>query len=223
MNATQFIIKEKKALWKDYGIEEPETLLKSIPKKLPSRPSLNSLADIQKWLGDCQRCGLCQERKKIVFGVGDEKAQLMFIGEGPGADEDMQGLPFVGRAGQLLDKIIEAMKLKREQVYIANIVKCRPPGNRAPLPEEANTCLPFLKAQIDFVKPKMIVCLGSTATTYLLQNAMSMSQLRGRFHYLPFNPKIQVMPTYHPAYLLRNPDAKKMVWEDMKKVMAEMQ
>ena len=146
----------------------------------------------------------------------------MFIGEGPGADEDTQGIPFVGRAGQLLDKIVEAMGLVRNQIYIANVVKCRPPGNRAPLPEETAECVPFLRAQIEAIHPRVIVALGAAATATLVGDTASLTQLRGKFHPSAWFPDIPVMPTFHPAYLLRTPSAKKETWEDMKLVMAKL-
>lgn len=146
----------------------------------------------------------------------------MFVGEGPGANEDKTGLPFVGRAGDLLTKIIEAMSLNRDQIYIANVVKCRPPGNRVPLPEEIEQCLPFLKAQIEVIKPEIIVALGLTASSTLSGQDCTMGELRGKFHPLLWDTKISVMATYHPAYLLRNPNAKKIVWEDMKLVMKQI-
>ncbi len=158
-------------------------------------------------------------RNKIVFGDGDPNARLMFVGEGPGADEDAQGLPFVGRAGQLLNNMIAATGLKREQVYIANIVKCRPPQNRMPEPEEANTCSPFLFQQIDVVRPEVIVALGSTAATYLLGVKSSLSGLRGRTHKCR---GAKLIVTYHPAYLLRDPRQKKEAWQDLKLAMAEL-
>lgn len=170
-------------------------------------------------IGDCTRCQLCQGRKNIVFGVGNPDAKLMFIGEGPGADEDEQGIPFVGRAGQLLTRIIEAMGLKRNDVYIANIVKCRPPGNRNPLPDEVASCIPFLIRQVEIIRPEFIVCLGSVAVQNLLGTDEKISRLRGRFTAWQ---KIPVMPTYHPAFLLRNPNMKKPVWEDMQQVMQRL-
>ena len=177
---------------------------------------VGSLDEIRKEIGDCIRCKLCKGRKNIVFGVGDPKAELMFIGEGPGADEDEQGIPFVGRAGQLLTKIIEAMKFKREDVYIANIVKCRPPGNRNPEPDEVETCIPFLIKQVEIVSPKVIVCLGSVATQNLLNTEEKITKMRGNFTKWQGVP---VMPTYHPAFLLRNPNMKRPLWEDMQQVM----
>ena len=176
--------------------------------------ALEALRDNE--IGNCTRCRLCDGRAKIVFGAGNAAARLMFIGEGPGADEDRQGVPFVGRAGQLLTKIIEAMGLTREEVYIANIVKCRPPQNRAPLPDEVSACIPFLVRQVGIIAPEAIVCLGSVATQNLLGTEEKITKLRGHFTSWQGIP---VMPTYHPAFLLRNPNMKKPVWEDMQKVM----
>lgn len=220
MNSSQ----EYWSLWEESGVDVETLKTERSKRKSQSSPppKMNHLKDIQKWLGDCKRCGLCQERNQIVFGSGSEKAQLMFIGEGPGAEEDKQGLPFVGRAGQLLTKIIEAMELKREDVYIANIVKCRPPSNRVPEPHEIEQCIPFLKAQIEVIKPKIIVALGLTAARALTQSEANMSALRGQFHPLAWKKELVLMPTYHPAYLLRNPNAKKIVWEDMKLVKAAL-
>jgi DNA polymerase len=174
---------------------------------------------------NCQRCKLAKlGRKQIVFGTGDSHAELMFIGEGPGADEDAQGLPFVGRAGQLLNNMIAAMGLKREQVYIANIVKCRPPGNRTPERDECDTCSPFLMRQIHVIRPKVIVALGATAAKNLLGVNDSMASMRGRFYDFsppgagePFECKLAV--TYHPAFLLRDPRQKKETWKDLQMVM----
>ena len=178
---------------------------------------------------NCQRCKLAKQgRKQIVFGTGDPSAELMFVGEGPGADEDEQGLPFVGRAGQLLNNMISAMGLKREQVYIANIVKCRPPGNRAPERDECDTCSPFLMRQIRVVRPRVIVALGATAAKNMLGMNDSMAALRGRFYDFspkrsladsdePFDCKLAV--TYHPAFLLRDPRQKKEAWKDLQMVM----
>ena len=175
-----------------------------------------ALDALRREIGDCTRCRLCEGRTNLVFGVGDPNARLMFVGEGPGADEDRQGIPFVGRAGQLLTKIIEAMNLRREDVYIANIVKCRPPQNRAPLPDESATCIPFLIRQAEIIAPGAIVCLGSVATQNLLGTEEKITKLRG--HFTTWRG-IPVMPTYHPAFLLRNPNMKKPVWEDMQQVM----
>jgi len=167
----------------------------------------------------CKKCSLHEKRKNTVPGQGSNTPEIMFIGEGPGADEDEQGLAFVGRAGQLLTKIIEAMGFTRDQVFIGNIVKCRPPGNRTPMPDEMQACLPFLIEQIKLLKPKVIVCLGATAARGLLETETGITRLRG--HWMSYQG-IDVMPTYHPAYLLRNPAGKKDVWEDMKAVLARI-
>jgi DNA polymerase len=170
-------------------------------------------------LGECTRCRLHKQRNKIVFGVGNPRAELVFVGEGPGHDEDVQGLPFVGRAGKLLTQMIEAMGLKREDVYICNVVKCRPPENRKPEDDEVATCSPYLFRQLDVIAPKAIVCLGGTAAQALLKTKDSISRFRGNwFDYR--NTKL--MATYHPAYLLRNPAAKADVWKDLQKVMAHL-
>jgi DNA polymerase len=182
--------------------------------------SAAALATIREDIGDCRRCRLCEKRTNIVFGVGNPQARLMFVGEGPGADEDAQGEPFVGRAGQLLTKIIEAMQMGRPDVYIANIVKCRPPENRTPLPDEVSTCAPFLFRQIAAIRPRVIVCLGTPAAQTLLGTRETITRMRGIFRVVD---GIKVMPTFHPAYLLRNPAAKREVWEDMKQVMAALQ
>lgn len=185
---------------------------------------LGALAPVREELGDCQRCKLCATRTNIVFGSGNEKATLMFVGEGPGADEDLQGLPFVGKAGELLTKMILAMGLSREDVYIANIVKCRPPNNRPPEEDEIAACLPFLKKQIEAIAPKIICALGSFAAQTLLASKTRISDLRGQFYDFRCNDTcdaIKVMPTFHPAYLLRNPSEKKKAWEDLKKIMKE--
>jgi uracil-DNA glycosylase family 4 len=176
-----------------------------------------ALAAIRADVGDdCRRCKLhALGRSRIVFGVGNPQADLMFVGEAPGADEDMQGEPFVGRAGQLLTKIIESIGLKRQDVYIANVIKCRPPGNRNPEPDEVEQCEPFLFRQIDNIKPKVVVALGKFAAQSLLRTTEPITRLRGREY--TYRDAI-LMPTYHPAYLLRNPSAKREVWEDMKRV-----
>ena len=187
------------------------------PVKLFSSPA-EALAAIRTDLGDCTRCKLhTLGRKQIVYGVGSPHADLMFVGEAPGADEDIQGEPFVGRAGQLLTKIIEAMGLRREDVYIANLIKCRPPSNRNPEPDEVVECEPFLFRQIDVIKPKVIVALGKFAAQALLRTTDPITRLRGREY--QYRDAI-LMPTYHPAYLLRTPSAKREVWEDMKRVSA---
>jgi uracil-DNA glycosylase len=174
-----------------------------------------ALDGVREELGDCQRCKLAKTRKTIVFGQGNPQAALMFVGEAPGADEDEQGLAFVGKAGQLLTRIIEAMGMKREDVFIANILKCRPPQNRNPEPDEVLACHPFLEKQIAAIQPKVIVGLGKFGAQWLLKTAEPITRLRGRIGQFQ---GITVMPTYHPAYLLRNPEAKKEVWEDMKVV-----
>ncbi len=174
-----------------------------------------SLEAIREDIGDCHRCKLHEHRKTIVFGEGNPQAKLVFIGEGPGAEEDATGRPFVGRAGRLLDKIIAAIGLKREDVYIANIVKCRPPGNRTPERDEVDTCEPFLFRQLAFIKPKIIVALGSPAFQCLVRTREPISRARGEWHDLN---GVRLMPTFHPAFLLRSPDKKREVWEDMKKV-----
>ena len=189
---------------------------------MPASPKTTSdpaaaLRLIREDIGDCTRCKLHQlGRKQIVFGVGNPRAELMFVGEGPGADEDQQGEPFVGRAGQLLNKMIEAMGLRREDVYIANVVKCRPPGNRTPERDECDTCSPFLLRQIEVIKPKAIVALGAVAAKNLLAINASMSDLRGRSY--DFRGS-QLFVTYHPAFLLRDPRQKAEAWKDLQQVM----
>jgi uracil-DNA glycosylase len=195
----------------EYGVADPAAALKLIREDL----------------GDCTRCKLSKGRTKIVFGVGDPRAELMFVGEGPGADEDAQGEPFVGRAGQLLNNMIKAMGLRREDVYIANIVKCRPPGNRQPERDECDTCSPFLMRQIAAIKPKVIVALGATAAKNLLAMNSSMADLRGRFYdFMPMGvrndpswPGARLAVTYHPAFLLRDPRQKGEAWKDLQMVM----
>lgn len=180
----------------------------------------DSLENLRAAIGDCKLCKLCSGRTHIVFGVGKPRAKLMFVGEGPGRDEDLQGEPFVGRAGQLLTDIItKGMKLRREDVYIANVVKCRPPANRNPEPDEVAACEPFLKKQIDLVRPQIIVGLGKFAVQTLLQSKVPITKVRGTWHSYH---GIKLMPTFHPAYLLRNPADKKLVWEDIQKVMKEL-
>ena len=179
-----------------------------------------SLEELRAAIGDCRRCKLCSGRTNLVFGVGNPNAELMFVGEGPGRDEDLQGEPFVGRAGQLLTDIItKGMGMKREDVYIANVVKCRPPENRNPEPDEVAACEPFLKKQIDLVRPRIIIALGKFAVQTLLQSKAPITKLRGNWHSYH---GIKLMPTFHPAYLLRNPADKKLVWEDIKKVIKEL-
>jgi DNA polymerase len=178
--------------------------------------SEEKLKKLREEIGECRLCRLHKGRTHLVFGAGNPNAKLMFIGEGPGRDEDLKGEPFVGRAGQLLTKIIQAMGFKRSDVYIANIVKCRPPENRNPEPDEIETCAPFLLKQIEIIKPKAIICLGKFAAQTMLETLEPITRLRGKMGEFKGIP---VMPTYHPAYLLRNPGAKKIVWEDVKRVM----
>jgi len=196
---------------KEINTQEP-------PKSSCKNSLLTSLNDKYR---NCQACPLAQAgRKQVVFGVGNPDTKLMFVGEGPGRDEDAQGVPFIGRAGQLLTKIIEAMGLTREQVYISNVVKCRPPENRTPLPIESSTCTDILLfKEIEIIKPTIICTLGATATKALLGDQISIAKTRGIFHDFKGIP---VLPTYHPAYLLRNPAEKKTVWEDMKKIMEKL-
>ncbi len=175
-----------------------------------------TLSEVREELGECTRCPLHRTRKNLVFGEGSGQAKLVFVGEAPGEEEDNQGRPFVGRAGQLLTRIITAMGLKREDVYICNILKCRPPGNRNPKEDEISTCEPFLLKQIDAINPEIICALGTFAAKTLLRVEAPISSIRGKFH--NYHGR-KLMPTYHPAYLLRNPDAKKLVWEDVQKIM----
>jgi len=197
--------------------EESIAIMKSWGNNLLDVPE--TLEDIRWDMGNCQKCRLAEKRTHIVFGTGDPSARLVFVGEGPGNDEDIQGEPFVGRAGQLLTRIIQAMKLAREQVYICNIVKCRPPGNRNPMPDEIQICSPYLDRQLMAIKPEFICALGKVAAQTLLNNARPISELRGKFHQYMGIP---VLPTYHPAYLLRNPEKKRDVWEDVQKLMKQL-
>jgi uracil-DNA glycosylase len=208
--------------------EPPKPAVAAPPRPAPPRADVPppptgvgaaGLQVIRDELGDCQRCKLHPQRKNIVYGVGNPDAPLVFIGEAPGAEEDKQGEPFVGAAGQLLTKMIEAMGFGREDVYIANILKCRPPGNRNPEPDEIAQCEPFLKKQLAALRPRMIVALGKFAAQCLLRSDAPISRLRGQFHTYEGIP---LMPTFHPAYLLRNPSAKREVWDDLKQVMGEL-
>lgn len=178
-----------------------------------------ALAQVRDVLGDCKRCRLHSGRRNLVFGVGSPDAEVMFVGEAPGRDEDAQGEPFVGKAGQLLTRMIGAMGLRREEVYIANIIKCRPPNNRNPEPDEVASCEPFLRQQIDAIAPRILIALGNFAAKTLLNTDQGITRLRGSFHRYQGVP---LMPTFHPAYLLRNPDAKRAAWSDLQAVMAEM-
>ena len=182
-------------------------------------PSHDLLDDLRAVVTACEKCRLSKSRTQVVYGVGNPNADLMFIGEAPGRDEDLQGEPFVGRAGQLLTDIIKAMKLTRDDVYIANVIKCRPPENRPPEQDELDECRPYIRRQVEIIQPKVIVTLGRFALQSLTEKAYAISSARGEW--LDYNG-VKVMPTYHPAYLLRTPSAKKEVWADMKKVMTEL-
>jgi uracil-DNA glycosylase family 4 len=217
---------------RDSSLERNETRATSnesrVTDRKPATPeTIKELEDIAEQTRRCRNCDLGSLRKNAVPGEGDPAARIMFIGEGPGADEDEQARPFVGRAGQLLDKIIAACGLKRQDVWIGNIIKCRPPENRDPMPDEIIACLPYLQRQIELVNPEIIVALGAHAARTLLDTPKPIGQLRGLFHeYVPGLGKrpIKLMPTFHPAYLLRNysDDNRRKVWEDMKKVLAEL-
>ena len=187
------------------------------------RAPANLLAAIRADIGDCQRCKLAPTRTNIVFGSGNPNAELVFVGEAPGHDEDQQGLPFVGPAGQLLTRIIASIdingEIKREDVYICNLLKCRPPGNRNPEPDEVATCNPFLKRQLAAIRPKIVCCLGTFAAHTVLQTAVPISRLRGKFFDMD---GMRVIATFHPSYLLRSPDKKREVWDDMKQIRAEL-
>ncbi len=206
----------------DYTVDPPKIKSASPPKeeqpmKAPTHDSAAELKGVREILGECTRCKLCKERIQIVFGVGSPNAKVMFVGEGPGADEDKQGIPFVGRAGQLLTKIItQGMGIPREEVYIANVVKCRPPQNRDPEPDEVDACFPILRSQVQAIRPEVIVALGRPASHNLLKTKTPITKLRGNWGDFEGIP---VMPTFHPSYLLRNPAAKKEVWEDIQEVM----
>lgn len=218
--ATRLFQQNKKQTGEDQMTQEPnltETLFGDISETLPEADQ--TIEEIREFIGDCTRCPLHEGRTNIVHSTGNREADLMFVGEAPGADEDAQGEPFVGRAGKLLNKIIESIGLKREEVFIGNINRCRPPGNRQPTTEEAETCKPFLIKEISVVRPKVIVVLGNTAMKNLLETKQGITKMRGQFvdYY-----GVKVMPTFHPAYLLRDPRKKREVWEDMKKVRDEL-
>jgi len=193
------------------------------PELIPSGKGDSSaeagLLEIANRINECKLCPLWKTRNKTVPGQGNPAPEIMFVGEGPGADEDRQGLPFVGRAGQLLTRMIEAMGMKREEVFIGNIVKCRPPGNRVPMPEEMDACIPYLEEQVAILKPRVIIALGATAVKGLLKVSTGIVKLRGTW--MKYKD-VDVMPTFHPAYLLRNPPAKREVWEDLKAVLARI-
>jgi uracil-DNA glycosylase len=222
---------EELALLRDFGYTHLDLRSAAVPaagpeaSRRPERepdapePAGAPIDALRAQAHDCNQCRLAGTRTNVVFGVGNPNADLMFIGEAPGRDEDIQGEPFVGRAGQLLTDIIKAMKLTRDDVYIANVIKCRPPENRNPEQDELDACRPFIRQQVDLIKPKVIVTLGRFALQSLTEKAHGISAVRGQW--LEYNG-VKVMPTYHPAYLLRTPAAKKDVWADMKKVMAEL-
>jgi uracil-DNA glycosylase len=202
---------------------DPQTNKTPIPpQKIPAL--YGDLKSLHKKVLGCTQCGLHKGKTNYVFGEGNPAADLFFIGEGPGREEDLSGRPFVGRSGKLLTKIIEAMKLSREDVFIGNVVKCRPPENRAPLPEEANTCIPYLQEQLKIIQPKVVVLLGATAAAHMMGYKIAISKIRGTWTEikLPSGERFKAMPTFHPAALLRNPNLKKDVWADMKKVMSEI-
>src|SRR5256714_13226831 len=213
--------------FRDIGVEtldlsvvhHVETRVETMKDAQPQPASSLTLESIRAEIGDCQRCKLAPTRTNIVFGSGNPNAELVFVGEAPGSDEDQQGLPFVGRAGQLLTKIIESIDLKREDVYICNVLKCRPPENRNPEPDEVMACNPFLKKQLAAIKPKIVCCLGTFAAQTVMQTTAPISKLRGKFHDID---GMRIIATFHPAYLLRSPDKKREVWEDMKEIRAEL-
>ena len=216
MNANKKELKQFLEIERAFGLGEVPRLAPSADKNTAKAAALVLLKEKYK---NCLECPLSATRTQVVFGAGSAEARLLFVGEAPGFDEDKQGEPFVGAAGQLLTKIIEAMKLKRQDVYIANCLKCRPPGNRNPLPSEIVSCHPILAKQIEIIQPEIICALGKFAAQTLLATETPISRLRGRFHDFQ---GIKLMPTFHPAYLLRNPDDKKLVWEDMRQIMKEL-
>jgi uracil-DNA glycosylase family 4 len=201
--------------FRDLGVERVDVPTLTVA---PGVRSL-SLDDVREELGECQRCKLASSRHSIVFGAGSPEADLVFVGEAPGAEEDRQGLPFVGRAGQLLTRIIESIGLTRDSVYICNVLKCRPPGNRNPETEEVETCSPFLRQQLTVIEPRIVCCLGTFAAQTVLGMRVPISKLRGRFHSID---GVSYIATFHPAYLLRNPEKKREVWEDMKQIRAAL-
>jgi len=190
--------------------------LEALPR---SRPFAQTLGAVIEELGECHRCRLSRKRKNIVFGQGNEKANLVFVGEAPGYEEDIQGMPFVGKAGQLLTRMIAAIGMTREEVYITNVVKCHPPQNRAPLPDEIDCCYPFLAKQLRIIQPMLICALGNAAAQTLLDTEAGITTVRGTFHSWEGT---KVMPTFHPAYLLRNPERKRQAWEDMQAIQREL-
>ena len=203
----------------EMGLEIPALSASTLDYLNRRTSGFASLEDLSKYVGDCKRCKLGYGRTNLVFGEGLHQARLVFVGEGPGREEDQVGLPFVGEAGRLLTKIINAMGLSREEVYICNVVKCRPPKNRDPEADEIETCLPFLKEQLNLIRPQVICALGRIAAQVLLGKEFKITHERGSWHSFM---DIPLMPTYHPAYLLRNPSAKRQVWDDIQKIMKHM-
>ncbi len=222
MKSKRIILKElKKALefYQELGFEYLPLRTPILTKTGTKLDKASALKALRKKIGDCQRCKLSASRTNIVFGEGNPQAKLMFIGEGPGMAEDIQGRPFVGDAGKLLTRLIEKMGFKREDVYIANIVKCRPPMNREPEEDEINACKPFIEEQIKIINPRVIISLGKVSAQNLINTKVPISKLRGRFYdYID----IPLMPTFHPAYLLRNPKDKQLTWEDAQKVLEKL-
>ena len=198
------------------GASPPDVSERPVRAEQTADPGL-ALQAIRDDLGECTRCRLHEGRTHLVYGTGNPSARLMFVGEAPGQDEDEQGLPFVGRAGQLLTKMIESMGFRRDDVYIANVIKCRPPGNRPPKPDEVATCEPFMRRQIASINPEIVCALGSFASQAVLRRPDKISMIRGRFFLVD---GVKILPTYHPAYLLRSPGEKRVVWEDLQKIMA---
>ncbi len=204
----------------DFPASPPDAAAPTAPAGEAPLAGVQTLVELRDEIGDCQRCRLCEKRNTIVFGVGNPDAEIMFIGEGPGYEEDKQGEPFVGRAGQLLTQIItKGMQMQRSDVYIANVVKCRPPENRNPEPDEIAACEPFLAKQLEIIRPKVIIALGKFAAQTLLKETTPITRLRGKWQSYH---GIKLMPTLHPAYLLRNPKDKRLVWEDIKAVLREI-
>src|SRR5438067_7090549 len=207
------------ALLREFGFTHLDVRSRAADSAAGDPNQTELLAEMAAVANACQKCKLARTRTNVVYGVGNPDADLMFIGEAPGRDEDLKGEPFVGRAGQLLTDIIKAMKLTRDDVYIANVVKCRPPENRNPDPEELDACRPYIRRQVEIIQPKVIVTLGKFALQSLTEKSYGITAVRGQW--LEYNG-VKVMPTYHPAYLLRTPSAKKDVWNDIKQVMAEL-
>jgi DNA polymerase len=205
--------------YREMGFDPPPLSPPALAYLGKHSPGIASLEDLRRHVGNCKRCGLSEHRKHLVFGEGSPQARLVFVGEGPGREEDLEGRPFVGEAGKLLTRIIHAMGLSREEVYICNVVKCRPPGNRDPRPEEIEMCLPFLNDQLHLIRPQVICTLGRIAAQVLLQAEIKITRDRGKWSSYG---DIPLMPTYHPAYLIRNPSEKRPVWEDIQQIMKHM-